>query len=144
VFNNVLRNFEEVEGETSAALLERVKAKLGDKLGTNVELIAAYRQPAKRSYAATTKGEVQSDPARNRLRPVVMTFTSATMQTTIFKARKHLAGTNWGLDDDLTPLQQSQRKALQPQWLEAHKAGKRLRWKGDELFVDGHPVKPTT
>jgi hypothetical protein len=144
VLNVVLRNFEEVEGETSAALLERVKAKLGDKLGINIELTAAYRQPAKRSYAAAAKGEAQSDPACNRLRPVVMTFTSAATRTAVFKARKHLAGTKWGLDDDLTPLQQSQRKALQPQWLEARKAGKRLRWKGGELFVDGHPVKPTT
>ncbi|CAK9860952.1 unnamed protein product [Sphagnum jensenii] len=139
VLNAVLRNFEEVEGETYAALLERVKAKLGDKLGINVELTATYRQPTKRGVA-TAKGEAQSDPAPNRLRPVVMTFTSAVTQTAVFKARKHLAGTKWGLDDDLTPLQQSQRKALQPQWLDA----KRLRWKGDELFVDGHPVKPTT
>jgi hypothetical protein len=53
-------------------------------------------------------------------------------------------GTKWGLDDDLTSLQQSQRKALQPHWLEARKAGKRMRWKGGELFVDNHPVKPTT
>jgi len=73
-----------------------------------------------------------------------MTFTSTATRTAVFKARKHLAGTKWGLDDDLTPLQQSQQKALQLQWLEARKAGKRLRWKGGELFVDGHPVKPTT
>jgi hypothetical protein len=104
VLNAVLMNFEEVEGETSAALLELVKAKLGDKLGINVELSAAYRQPAKRSYAVAAKGEAQSDPARNRLRPVVMTFTSATTRTAVFKVRKHLAGTKWGLDDDLTPL----------------------------------------
>jgi len=49
-----------VEGETFAALLERVKAKLGDKLGINVELTVAYRQPVKRSYTATAKGEAQS------------------------------------------------------------------------------------
>ncbi len=141
MLNVVLRNFEEVEGETYTALLEHVKAKLGDKLGINVELTAAYRQPTKHSYVAAAKGD---NPARNRLQPVLMTFTSAATRIAVFKVCKHLAGTKCGLDDDLTPLQQSQRKALQPQWLEARKAGKRLRWKGDELFVDGHSVKPTT
>jgi len=84
-----------------------MKAKLGDKLGINVELTAAYRQPVKRSYATAAKGEAQSDLARNRLRPVVMTFNSVAMRTAVFKVRKHLAATKWGLDDDLTPLQQS-------------------------------------
>jgi len=54
----------------------------------------------------------------------------------VFRARAKLAGTAWGLDEDLTPLQ--------PQFLEARKAGKRPRWKGDELFVDGCPVRPST
>ncbi|CAK9861574.1 unnamed protein product [Sphagnum jensenii] len=104
MLNAVLKNFEEVEGETSTALLERVKAKLGDKLGINIELTATYRQLAKRSYAAIAKGEAQNNLARNKLRSVVMTFTSAATRIAVFKARKHLAGTKWGLDDDLTPL----------------------------------------
>ncbi len=54
----------------------------------------------------------------------------------VFRARAKLAGTTWGLDEDLTPLQ--------PQFLEARKTGKRPRWKGDELFVDGCPVRPST
>ncbi len=57
VLNAVLKNFEEVEGETSTALLERMKAKLGYKLGINVELSVAYWPPAKRSYATAAKGE---------------------------------------------------------------------------------------
>ena len=143
--NARLTNFEEVEGETAAALLERLKKTLSTQLKVHVDITAAQRQSAKRSYAAAAKGEPQAaTPPVNRPCPLLLTFPSLAARSAVFRARKGLAGTFWGLDDDLTPLQQSQRKALQPQWLEARKAGKRPHWRGGELFVDGLAVKPST
>jgi hypothetical protein len=74
----------------------------------------------------------------------LLKFKIAKARSAIFRARAKLAGTAWGLDKDLTPLQQQQRKALQPQFLEARKVGKRPRWKGDELFMDGRLMRPST
>ncbi len=86
--------------------------------------------PAKtlpRNYAAATAP-----------RPALLLLKSKTAEAhrVVFRARDKLAGTAWGLDEDLTPLQ--------PQFLEAHKVGKRPRWKGDELFMDGRLVRPST
>jgi hypothetical protein len=67
---------------------------------------------------------------------LLLKFKTAKAHSVIFKARAKLAGTAWGLDEDLTPLQ--------PQFLEARKAGKRPGWKGNELFVDGRPMRPST
>ncbi len=74
---------------------------------------------------------------------LLLKFKTAEARSAVFRARAKLAGTAWGLDEDLTPLQQ-QRKVLQPQFLEARKAGKQPRWKGCELFVDGRSVRPST
>jgi hypothetical protein len=103
-----------------------------------VELADAHRLPVKtlfRNYAAAA-------PPRPAL--LLLKFKSVEARSAVFRARAKLAGTAWGLDEDLTPLQQQQRKALQPQFLEARKAGKRPRWKGGELFVDGHLVRLST
>jgi len=95
-----------------------------------VELAGARRLPAKtlpRNYAAA---------AAPRLALLLLKFKTAEARNAVFRARAKLAGTAWGFDEDLTPLQ--------PQFLEVRKAGKRPWWKGGELFVDGRPVRPST
>ncbi len=77
-------------------------------MGVLVELAGARRLPAKtlpRNYAAAP-----------RLALLLLKFKTAEARSAVFKARARakLAGTAWGLDEDLTSLQQQQRKALQP------------------------------
>ena len=137
--NAVLRNFEGKEDESVEDLQQRAAKELSSQLGVAVELAGARRLPTKtppsRTYAAATAPR----PAL-----LLLKFKSAEARSAVFRARAKLAGTTWGLDEDLTPVQQQQRKALQPQFQEARKAGKRPRWKGGELFVDGRPVRPST
>jgi hypothetical protein len=136
--NAVLKNFAGKEGESPEDLQQRAVRELNSQLGVPVELAGAHRLPAKtlsRNYAVVA-------PPRPAL--LLLKFKSVEARSAVFRARAKLAGTAWGLDEDLTPLQQQQRKALQPQFLEARKAGKRPQWKGGELFVDGHPVRLST
>ncbi len=103
-----------------------------------MELASARRLPAKtlpRNYAAA---------ATPRPALFLLKLKTAEACSAVSRAKAKLAGTAWGLNEELTPLQQQQSKALQPQFLEMRKAGKRPRWKGGELFVDGHPVRPST
>ncbi len=67
---------------------------------------------------------------------LLLKFKTAEARSAVFRARAKLAGTAWGLDEDLTPQQ--------PQFLEARKASKWPWWKGGELFVDGRSVRPST
>ncbi|CAM6031598.1 unnamed protein product, partial [Sphagnum compactum] len=94
-------------------------------MGVSVELVGAHLLPAKTlpcNYVAA---------ATPRPALLLLKFKTAEARSAVFRARAKLAGTAWGLDEDLTPLQ--------PQFLEARKAGKRPRWKGGELFMDGRP-----
>ncbi|CAM6025195.1 unnamed protein product [Sphagnum balticum] len=104
-----------------------------------MELAGARRLPAKTlpcNYAATTA---------LRLALLLLKFKTAEARSwSSGPVWATLAGMAWGLDHDLTPLQQQQHKALQPQFLKARKASKRPRWKGGELFVDGRSVRPST
>jgi hypothetical protein len=109
---------------------QRAFKELSSQLGVPVELAGARRLPAKtlpRNYAVVTAP---------RLVLLLLKFKTAEARSAVFKARAKLVGTAWGLNEDLTPLQ--------PQFLEARKAGKQPRWKGDELFVDGRLVRPST
>jgi hypothetical protein len=67
---------------------------------------------------------------------LLLKFKTAEARSAVFKAKAKLAEMAWGLDEDLTPLQL--------QFLEAHKAGKRSRWKGGKLFMDGRLLRPST
>jgi hypothetical protein len=128
--NAVLRNFAGKEGESPKDLQQRAVKELSSQLCVQVELAGARRLPTKtlpRNYAAV----VAPQPAL-----LLLKFKTAEARSAVFRARAKLAGTAWGLDEDLT--------LLQPQFLEARKAGKRPRWKGGELFVDGRPVRPST
>ncbi len=80
-----------------------------------------------RNYAA----DAASRPAL-----LLLKFKTTKARNAIFRARAKLAETAWGFNEDLTPLQ--------PQFLEARKVGKQPRWKGNEFFVDGRPVRPST
>jgi hypothetical protein len=93
-----------------------------------MELAGARRLPVKtlpRNYTAAPSPTL-----------LLLKFKTAKARSAVFRARAKLAGTAWGLEEDFTPLQ--------PQFLEARKAGKRPWWKGGELFVDGRSVRPST
>jgi broad specificity phosphatase PhoE len=108
--NAVLRNFAGKEGESPKDLQQRAVRELSSQLGVPVELAGAHRLPAKtlsRNYAAAA-------PPRPAL--LLLKFKFVEARSAVFRARAKLAGTAWGLDEDLTPLQQQQRKALQPQF----------------------------
>jgi hypothetical protein len=59
----------------------------------------------------------------------------------VLRARKGLQGTQLGLDDDLTPTQQTQKRAAWATFKEAKAAGKRAFWRGAELYVNNLLVK---
>jgi hypothetical protein len=125
-----LRNFAGKEGESPEDLQQRAVKELSSQLGVPVELASACRLPAKtfpRNYATT----IAPRPAL-----LLLKFKTEEARSAVFRARAKLTGMAWGLDEDLTPLQ--------PQFLEVRKVGKRPRWKGDKLFVDGRPVRPST
>ncbi len=118
------------DGESPEVLQQRAVKELSSQLSVPVELAGARRLPAKtlpRNYATS---------AAPRPALLLLKFKTAEARNAVFRATTKLAGMTWGFDEDLTPLQ--------PQFLEARKAGKRLRWKGGELFVDGRPVRPST
>jgi len=128
--NAIVRNFAGKEGESPEDLQQRAIKELSSQLGVPVELAGVRHLLAKtlpRNYTTAA-------PPRPAL--LLLKFKIVEARSAVFRARAKLAGTAWGLDKDLT--------LLQPQFLEARKAGKRPWWKGSELFVDGRPVRPST
>jgi hypothetical protein len=100
VFNAVLRNFAGKEGESPKDLQQQVVKELSSQLGVPVELAGARRLPTKtfpRNYA------VAAAPQPTLL---LLKFKTTEACSTVFRARAKLAGTTWGLDEDLTPLQE--------------------------------------
>jgi len=102
-----MKNFVGKEGESPEDLQQRAVKELSSQLGVPVELAGARHLPAKtlpRNYATA---------AAPRPTLLLLKFKIAKARSAVFRARAKLAGTAWGLDEDLTPLQQQQRKALQ-------------------------------
>ncbi len=102
---------------------------------------SAARLEAKRTYAdALGKSEEADRPAGPR--PVLIEFHSAEDKLTVLRARRKLQGTTWGLEEDLTPLQQSKKSAAWPAFMAARKAGRKATWRAERLFIEGAEHKP--
>lgn len=134
--NLLLRNVPQAESESKAKLDEEVE-KVLQQLGTQSKPVQVRRlNRAKVAQADVSTSTVKSQ----RPAPVLLTFASAEDRLAVLKSRKRLAGTPYGLDEDLTPLQQKERQALWPKFQEAKAQGKRVTWRGAQLLVEGKPV----
>ncbi len=139
-----LTNLPVQDGETPATLLTRVQTEVvqGQMKVAGVQLISATRQEqrAPRSYAAATTGEKQAPADRHPA--ILLEFASPADRLQVLKARRQLQGTKYGLQEDMTPLQQARKRAAWPVFKEAKAAGKKAYWRADKLFVEGvehHP-----
>ena len=54
----------------------------------------------------------------------------------MFKARSKLAGTQVGLDDDLTPLQQERKRAAWPAFKAFKAKSVKTQWRAEKLFYE--------
>ncbi len=92
------------KGETSKQLMELVQTELLDRLKVvdRVQVQKVHRQmPSGRLDKVTDKA-----PA------VIITLASVHDKLTVLRTRKGLQGTQFGLDEDLTPAQQAQKQAI--------------------------------
>lgn len=140
-----LTRFEALEGETSEELHERVcQTVLVNTLGLKMEEV---KVATVQRFASRDKKKTYANAAGSPT-PGAITITLETpeMRNKVLRAKKRLAGKPWGLDEDLTPQQQAQRKAGWTAFKEAKEAGLPAYWKGGDLYVEHrlHPVIPTS
>jgi len=103
------------KGETSKQLMELVQTELLDRLkvANRVQVQKVHRQmPSGRLDKATDKA-----PA------VIITLASIHDKFMMMRARKGLQGTQLGLNEDLTPAQQAQKRAAWATFKEAKEVG---------------------
>lgn len=74
------------------------------------------------------------------LRPILVKFTRWKDKTKIFYKRKSLSSHDVTIEEDLTESQKKKLKMLKEYGREAEKNGKKIRWSGKKLFVDGEQV----
>ncbi len=121
--NALLRRFPQERDETPESLTMAVSNFVGkDCFKTDAVTAKVKCLPNKREDAASPG--------------VVLTeFRSVAEKKKIFRARANLAGSNIGLDDDLTPLQQKQKSAAWPAFKEAKANNQQTRWEAEKLFI---------
>ena len=93
--NAILRRFEQADNETPETLKQQVDTLLSDTMGTSVACISAQRVKGRTSGTAPPLVVVQFETKHDKI--------------TVFKARRKLADSRVGIDDDLTRLQQERR-----------------------------------
>ena len=118
----VLRNLPQSEDETADSLTNEVNALLSEKLGTVVKAAGVKR----------TKKSGQSAA----LGIVLVQFSSKEDKGAVFKARSKLAGTQVGLDDDLTPLQQERKRAAWPAFKAFKAKSVKTQRRAEKLFYE--------
>ncbi len=84
------------------------------------------------------------DKATNKALAVIITLASVQDKLTVLRARKGLQGTQLGLDEDLTPTQQAQKRAAWTTFKEAKEAGERVYWRGADLYINHKVVNSPT
>jgi predicted secreted hydrolase len=85
------------------------------------------------------------DKAINKAPIVIITLASVYNKLTVLRARKGLQGTQFGLDEDLTPAQQAQKRAAWATFKEAKEVGERVYWRGADFYINHTVVNsPTT
>ncbi len=139
-----LTSFPAQDGETPATLLARVQTELvqGQMKVAGVRVISATRQEprAQRSYAAAAAGERQAPADRHPA--VLLEFASPADRLQVLKARRLLAGTKYGLEEDMTPWQLAQKRAAWSTFKNAKTAGKKAYWRAEKLFINGVEYHP--
>ena len=79
-----------------------------------------------------------------KCRPNVAKFSSYKKREVVRLVGPKLAGKRFGISEQIPKEWQDRRKALLPAFKDAKKQGKRARFVGDKLLVDGHFVTPNT
>ena len=79
-----------------------------------------------------------------KCRPIVAKFSSFKKREVVRLAGPKLAGKRFGISEQIPKEWQDRRKALLPAFKDAKKQGKRARFVGDKLLVEGHFVTPNT
>ena len=115
--NAILRRFEQADSETTERLKQQVDTLLSKTMGTSIICVSAQRVKARASGTATPLVAVQ--------------FQSKHDKMTVFKARRKLADSRVGMDDDLSRLQQERRNAAWPKFKECKEAGIRTQWRAE-------------
>jgi len=124
------------KGETSKQLMELVQTELLDRLKVAdcVQVQKVQRQmPSGRLDKATDKA-----PA------VIIMLASVHDKLTVLRARKGLQGSQLGLDEDLTPAQQTQKRTAWATFKEAKEAGEWVYWRGADLYINHKVVNSPT
>jgi predicted secreted hydrolase len=78
----------------------------------------------------------QLDRATNKAPAIIITLASVHDKLTVLRNRKGLQGTQLGLDEDLTPAQQAQKRTAWATFKEAKEAGERVYWRGADLYIN--------
>jgi hypothetical protein len=131
-----ITRFEAKDGETAESLLQHVRTELLEqKMCLRVELVSATRiRPANMGRATTSGSEARPES-------VLLKFATAEDRQAVLRARKSLAGTCWGLDEDLTPAQQAEKSSKWPEFKAAKEAGnKGVFFKGGTLYINFKPT----
>ncbi len=78
----------------------------------------------------------QLDRATDKAPAIIITLASVHDKLTVLRARKGLQGTRIGLDEDLTPAQQAQKRTAWATFKEAKEVGERVYWPGADLYIN--------
>ncbi len=116
------------KGETSKQLMELVQTELLDRLkvADRVQVQKMHRQmPSGRLDKATDKASV-----------VIIMLASVHDKLMVLRTRKGLQGIQLGLNEDLTPTQQAQKRAAWATFKEAKEAGEQVYWCGADLYIN--------
>ena len=79
-----------------------------------------------------------------KCRPIVPKFSSFKQREVVRLAGPKLAGKRFGISEQIPKEWQDRRKALLPAFKDAKRQGKRARFVGDKLLVEGQFVTPNT
>ncbi len=86
----------------------------------------------------------QLDRATDKAPAIIITLALVHDKLTVLCARKGLQGIQIGLDEDLTPTQQAQKRTAWATIKEAKEAGKRVYWRGVDLYINHKVVNSLT
>jgi hypothetical protein len=86
----------------------------------------------------------QLDKATDKAPAVIITLALVHDKLMVLRACKGQQGTQLGLDEDLTPAQQAQKRDAWATFKEAKEAGEWVYWCGADLYINHKVVNSTT
>jgi hypothetical protein len=129
-FNLRFTSFKAKEGEIEKEFMQRLNTKLlQSQMRLHTKVIVATRQQPAIVQASTLIVGAHPDT-------MLLKFTTNEDHQVTLQGCKGLAGTKLGLDEDLTPTQQTCKSELWPLFKEAKVTSKHAFWHAAELFVD--------